>query len=162
MRFGAVLVFIGVVPLVAGCSSEVITLSEAGAPGLRPPGCSETICDVAYERCEAAPAEEDGCTKCKLDCQLESTASGYAACSNSCMYVCSYTGRPSSCTEKLDACRKTSTNTGCVDGMDRQYVPAVVSKWLYDSEWDCAQAACGEFRFRAVCVELAEASVCKR
>lgn len=162
MRFSHALLSLGLSHiLLAGCSSEVIVVPNGAAE--RPPGCSATICDVEYERCEARPAEDDACTNCKLDCQLEDTASGYAACSNSCMYTCSAVGRPRSCSEKLSTCRKTNANRGCVDGMDRQLVPNIVSPWQYDSVWDCSIAACtGEASYRSVCVELAEASVCMR
>lgn len=146
---------------VAGCSTEVLTIPKGDAAADRPAGCSETICDVDFERCNSRPGELDGCTDCELDCQLVDSPAGYAACMSSCAYTCKAVGTsPPSCAEKLTSCRKTNANRGCVDGLERRYVPNVVLAWSYDSAWDCARAACAEFR--AVCIELAQASVCMR
>lgn len=145
--------------LLFACTNEVVVVPNgANGSGSRPAGCAETICDVDYERCSRSTNKSSQCIDCELECPSMTSTDRYIACTEACDRICETSSV--SCTDRLASCRKSNANQGCVDGMDRDLVPAVIANpSKFDTPFDCGRAACSQLR--AVCVELAEVTVCK-
>ena len=146
--------------LLFACTNEVVVVPNgAKGSGSRPAGCAETICDVDHERCGRSTNKSSQCVDCELECPSMTSTDRYIACTEACARICETS--EVSCTDRLAKCRKSNANQGCVDGMDRDLVPAVLDNpSKFDSEFKCGSAACSQLV--PACVELAIETVCKR